>query len=67
MRISIASKLLIQFHLKSLQSVTSSNNQYANGLCFCGMFNIVVKSVIFLNKDTFTLVLLVQDERDMLK
>ena len=41
-------------HLESWQSVTSSNKQNVNGQCFYGMFNIVGKSVIFLDDGTFT-------------
>ena len=41
------SKLLILIHLRSLQSVTSSNNQTIKVVNVSGIFNIVVKSVNF--------------------
>ena len=61
------SKLLIHIHLKSWQSVTSSNNQTCKSVMFRSKINTVVKSVIFLNEDTFTRIVSVQDERNILK
>ena len=63
----IVSKLLIHIHLKSWQSVTSSNNQTCKLKMFLWIFNIIMKSVIFFNGGTFTRMSSVQDERDILK
>ena len=41
--------------------------KHVNGKCFCGIFNIVVKSVNFWNEGTFTRISSLQDERVILK
>ena len=43
MKCPIVSNFLILSHLELWQSVTSSNKQNVNGLCFYRMFNIVEK------------------------
>ena len=60
--------LLIPIHLKSWQSVISSNNQTVKS-CRSVMFlrNIDVKSVNFFYKGTFTRISSSHDERDILK
>ena len=60
-------KRLIHIHLKSWQSVKSLNNQTCEWVKFFGLINIVVKSVFFLNKGTFTQILSMQDEQVILK
>ena len=67
MTISIVSKLLILFHLKSLQSVTSSNNQIYNLVMFLWNIYYCHEKCYFFNEGTFTRTSSVQDERDILK